>query len=291
MSAPVHPTGTEDGGSSTSPWTSSILLGPAIPSVLSLVTVVFGQFTLLADEVCSDPMKATENAGCAFMRGSIVVAFLELIIFCWVFMGTTVSIKLGTKSFRILRPFSKLRTIAICYFLLYLVSLGVFAGGLMWLVDFPESGAVFLGFVMFLQVSYWLMFVFIIIALVKIKLKQRTLSKSGAKYSGGGGGQRATIRQTQKVGTEDWFREIFEEESDGMDTLEVEKLAKLFEKLGLDVPEEEITAVTDVLDLEGTGEVGFTATWSWYTKTGKSFRKEADMKVEDIEDGDKDKDE
>ena len=53
----------------------------------------------------------------------------------------------------------------------------------------------------------------------------------------------------------------------------------------------QITAVTDVLDLEGTGEVGFTATWSWYTKTGKSFRKEADMKVEDIEDGDKDKDE
>ena len=156
-------------------------------------------------------------------------------------MGTTVSIKLGTKSFRILRPFSKLRTIAICYFLLYLVSLGVFAGGLMWLVDFPESGAVFLGFVMFLQVSYWLMFVFIIIALVKLKLKQRKLSKSGAKYSGGGGGQRATIRQTQKVGTEDWFREIFEEESDGMDTLEVEKLAKLFEKLGLDVPEEEVS--------------------------------------------------
>ena len=111
----------------------------------------------------------------------------------------------------------------------------------MWLVDFPESGAVFLGFVMFLQVSYWLMFVFIIIALVKLKLKQRKLSKSGAKYSGGGGGQRATIRQTQKVGTEDWFREIFEEESDGMDTLEVEKLAKLFEKLGLDVPEEEVS--------------------------------------------------
>ncbi|GMH81584.1 hypothetical protein TL16_g08978 [Triparma laevis f. inornata] len=133
------------------------------------------------------------------------------------------------------------------------------------------------------------MFVFIIIALVKIKLKQRKFGKAGGKYGagGGGGGQRATIvAKKAKVGSEDWFREVFEEESDGMDTLEAEKLSKLLEKLGLEVPEDEITSITDILDLEGTGEVGFTATWSWYQKTGKTFKKEDDIKVEDIEEED-----
>ena len=54
-----------------------------------------------------------------------------------------------------------------------------------------------------------------------------------------GGGNSASTRVVHKVGSEDWFREKFEEESDGLETLESDKLEKLFEALGMDVPEEE----------------------------------------------------
>ena len=49
--------------------------------------------------------------------------------------------------------------------------------------------------------------------------------------------------------------------------------------------------MTDLLDVEGTGEVGLLPCWAWYQKTGKRFMKETgekdDMKVEDIDDDEK----
>ena len=70
--------------------------------------------------------------------------------------------------------------------------------------------------------------------------------------------------------------------------MESDKLEKLFDSLGMDVPEEEVSAVTDLLDVEGTGEVGLLPCWAWYQKTGKRYVKEkgadeGDMKVEDVD--------
>ena len=143
--------------SQTSPWTPAILLGPLFPTTISLLTVVLGQFTLSADPVCGDPnFSGSSNTGCAFLTGAVACSYLEIILFSWVFMGTTVSITLpGGKSYKIMKPFSNLRTIAVMYGFIYVISLGVFGGGIMFLADVnmrAKSSGLLIGFSTFLQI-------------------------------------------------------------------------------------------------------------------------------------------
>ena len=71
-------------------------------------------------------------------------------------MGTTVSITLpGGKSYKIMKPFSNLRTIAVMYGFIYVISLGVFGGGIMFLADVnmrAKSSGLLIGFSTFLQI-------------------------------------------------------------------------------------------------------------------------------------------
>ena len=97
--SPHHPTmatiapATHNAPPGSSPWTSAVLLGPLVPTCLCLATVVLGHFTLLADEDCAGVGGMVP--GCSFVRGAVVVSYFEVIIFGWVFMGTTVTMKIG----------------------------------------------------------------------------------------------------------------------------------------------------------------------------------------------------
>ncbi|GMH71104.1 hypothetical protein TrRE_jg11131 [Triparma retinervis] len=242
-----------------------------IPTVFALVTVVLGQFTILADPVCSKTdAESSSNSGCQFLSAAVASAYLEIIVFSWIFMGTTITMTLpGGKTYKILKPFSKLRTITGCYAFVFLVSLGSFSYGTTFLLDVAaqkDSGALLINFSLFLQIAYWLMVVLGTAALIMIKLNTK---------KGGKGGQykpERTVRQKEKQleqGSEAWFKNWFEVESDGMEMMESDKLEKFFTCVDLDVPADDIDNIVDQLDTEGTGEIGFTGAWSWYQSEGK----------------------
>ena len=268
MSAKVHSESTSS--SEDSPWTSALRLGPLFPTVLALVTVVLGQFTLLADPVCSKTdSESSSNSGCQFLSAAVASAYLEIIVFSWVFMGTTVTMTLpGGKTYKILRPFSKLRTIFCCYAFVFVVSLGSFGYGTTFLIDLESrknSGALLINFSLFLQIVYWLMVILGSVSLIMIKLGTKKVSK-GSKYKA----ERTTKKEKNlEHGSEAWFKHWFEIESDGMDTMESDKLEKFFTCVDMDVPGDDLDNIVDQLDIEGTGEIGFSGVWSWYESEGK----------------------
>ena len=123
-------------------------------------------------------------------------------------------------------------------------------------------------------------------ALILIKMKQRK-GGSSSSYKP----ERSVRSKKEKKpepGTEAWFREHFENASDGMDMMESDNLGKFFKSVDMNVQESEIEDIVDILDVEGTGEIGFGGVWKWYQDDGKSrygIVKEAG-KGEDGEEGD-----
>ena len=101
--------------------------------------------------------------------------------------------KIGAKTFRLFRPFSRIRTISICYAVVYLISLGIFSTGLIFLMDTVSwngesdwetdpnrqkpSGKLLLFISLAISAAYWLMSVLMAMALIKIKLKTRKETK------------------------------------------------------------------------------------------------------------------
>eukprot|EP00520_Triparma_pacifica_P004146 CAMPEP_0118647682 /NCGR_PEP_ID=MMETSP0785-20121206/8742_1 /TAXON_ID=91992 /ORGANISM="Bolidomonas pacifica, Strain CCMP 1866" /LENGTH=279 /DNA_ID=CAMNT_0006539803 /DNA_START=106 /DNA_END=942 /DNA_ORIENTATION=- len=255
----------------TSPWMSAILLGPLVPTILALVTVVLGQFTFLADPVCSSKDgSGSSNTGCQFLSGAVAASYLEIIVFSWVFMGTTVTVTLpGGKSYRVLRPFSSLNVIVGLYGVIYLISLGVFGYGATFLADTAaqkESSAMLVNFSLILQAAYWFMSIIMAVALIMIKMKTRKGGKRG-EYKA-----EKTVRMKEKAlehGSEAWFKDKFEIQSDGMEMMESTSMDKFFISVDMDVPEEDIERIVDQLDVEDTGDIQFGAVWRWYQDEGK----------------------
>lgn len=72
------------------PWTAPILLGGLVPSLFCMVVVVIGQFILLAETPCEFTVVGMESfKGENFMLGAVIISYLYLLVFCWIFMGTT----------------------------------------------------------------------------------------------------------------------------------------------------------------------------------------------------------
>jgi len=133
-----------DGGSKhtseMSHWTAPVLLGGLVPSLFALVIVVLGQFILLAETPCTFQVVGMEGmTGDNFMRFAVMLSYAFLIVFTWIFMGTTVTITpLPGKKITILKPFSRLRTIVILYIVIAFLSFLVFAMGTIWVAQASE---------------------------------------------------------------------------------------------------------------------------------------------------------
>ena len=121
----------------TSSWAGPMLLGPLIPTCVALVTIVAAQYVQLTDSVCKPP-DGVKNGGCAALSLAVICSYLQVLIFSWVYLGTTVTITLGSKSFKVLKPFSRLRTVVALYGFVAVFSVAAFAMGLLWVVS-PEG--------------------------------------------------------------------------------------------------------------------------------------------------------
>ncbi len=282
MSSAIHPTSSD--GSVPSAFASAVILGPLVPSIFALVTVILSQFVQLTSKDCSPELLSD---GCQFMTQAAVVSYLFIIVFAWTFVGTTVSIKLGTKTFRVLRPFSRVRTIAALYFVIFLFSLVAFGLGLVWILsDKPltkdgepiDADSLLISVGIFLQIVYWIIVIVCAISLVMIKLSSRK-----------GAGKAYTVKVSKKgevkPGSEQWFKEKFEDETEGLDVLESDNLGRLLTALRISMSDSQVSSTVDLLDVDGTGEIQYSAMWNWFEKTGKSM---ADLSKKGAKDADSD---
>jgi hypothetical protein len=119
----------------SSPYAPAMLIGPLVPTCLSMVTIVVAQNIQLTDKTCAaSDGSGLENGGCQFLSGATACAYLQLLVFSWVFLGTKVQISFAGKQFTVMRPFSRIRTIGILYFIIFLISLPIFGLAIPWLL-------------------------------------------------------------------------------------------------------------------------------------------------------------
>lgn len=254
------------------PWTSPILLGGLVPSLFCLVIVVLGQFILLAEDPCTFEVQGQEKGGEKFMRGAVIVSYLFLFVFTWVFMGTTVQLKLPFKTLTLMKPFSKLNTVGVLYSLIGIISIPIFMVGTIWASAAQvctETSPILYSFSILISVVYWIMFITIVAYLVKIKLiLKRGGGGGGAKYSAGGDGGGAASSQHEK-GSEGWFREKFENVSGDSKVIESADVGTLLSQCELTVGEDALSKLLDDLDGRGSGDIGFLDLWGYYQKNSK----------------------
>ena len=106
-----------------------------VPAILSLITVIILQFVMLSSTSCRD----TSHSGCRYLLGTVACSYSEILIFSWVFMGTNVYLTLpGDRKYKVMRPFSSLKTVAVCHGLVLLISLAISVTGLLYVME-PRS--------------------------------------------------------------------------------------------------------------------------------------------------------
>ena len=216
------------------------------------------------------------------MQGAVASAYLLILCFSWVFMGTSVTVNIRGKAKKILRPFSRLRSIVVCYVTIFVLSLGFFLIGTIWVATPGASSSPLLfWFSCFAIAFYWVMIIILGISIIQIKKNgnQNKNSSSSGKDATKGAKYLAKDEKSSKSdlleNSEEWFNQKFEDESDGTgDTIESDKLGKLIASLGIVMTETEISAVTDLLDTEGTGDINRHDILMWFNKTGKIKKNE-----------------
>ena len=285
--ATVAPT-TENGEEDLSFWGPAVLLAPIVPVLFSLVVIVVGQFLVLAEPTCES---GGGEHGCFFMQGAVASAYLLILVFSWIFTGTTVHVYIRGKPKKILRPFTRLRSIVVCYFVIFLISFGIFLYGTVWVAtaeDAFNSFPLLYGFSCFCIIFYWIMIIILTISLIQIKKAGQNKGLRATVKTPTGGIRSSKDDKGSKnnllENSEEWFSQKFEDESDPGDTIESDKLGRLISSLGITMSEGEISTITDQLDTEGTGDIGRHDIWIWFFKTGKLLKlKDNTMSVEEID--------
>ena len=289
---------------SSSPWAAALLIGPLVPACFSLCTIAVAQNVQLTDKAC-EPGSAVDQGGCNFMSGAAACAYLTVLVFSWVFLGTDVDFKFKNRTFKVLRPFTEIRTVAVLYGGIYVVSLAVFFPGLLWVLSpaarEPGSSSQLFFFALFLQLVYWLMSVTMLFTLFSVFLAARKggaagtngASKpsrlSGAANAANSATNRAANANKYKYGSEEWFKEVFKDVAEGSsEQIDSEMLGRLFKALAVELTDAEVAAVTEVLDSDATGDVHFSAVWDWFDKTGRAKRKGGGKNGDSDEDSDED---
>ena len=90
---------------------------------------------MLSSTSCRD----TSHSGCRYLLGTVACSYSEILIFSWVFMGTNVYLTLpGDRKYKVMRPFSSLKTVAVCHGLVLLISLAISVTGLLYVME-PRS--------------------------------------------------------------------------------------------------------------------------------------------------------
>ena len=132
-----------------------------------------------------------------------------------------------------------------------------------------ETSPILYTFGSLISAFYWIMFILCSTFLVKIKLNQKENGGGGgAKSSGGGaagGGGPAAV--TEEVGSEGWFKGIFEEVSDDMKAIDSDKVASLLSQLGMNVTDDDVSKIIDDYDEDGVGEIAYSDLWAYYQKS------------------------
>lgn len=211
----------------------------------------------------------------------MAVCYLYLMVFTWVYIGDDINLNLPSLGIHlaILRPFKSLKYVVLAYTVLAIMSFIVWIVGsvLLNLSIFCVSTAPELyQFAQFLVVIYWLGFIITAIFVVKF-----FFGSNIAKM----------IKESTRASTIDEVEEkLFRAKFDMYDPekenrISVENVPPMLEDLGVFVPPEELEALIQTLDEEGTGFIDFKPLLHWFRKLN------AEMDAQDNGDPGDDEDE
>lgn len=201
-------------------------------------------------------------------------------VFTWVYIGDDVNLSIPALGINmaLLRPFKSLKYVVLAYTILAIISFIVWIVGsvLLNLSVFCVSTAPTLyQFAQFLVVIYWLGFVITLVFVVKF-----FFGSNIAKM----------IKESTRASTIDEVEEkLFRAKFDAYDPekenrIEVDKVPPMLEDLGVFVPPEELEALIQTLDEEGTGYIEFRPLLHWFRKLNAEMDAQDDGEPGDDED-------
>ena len=235
-------------------WSGPMLLGPFVPAVFALLTIFIGHITLNTWEgSCGYALDG-------FIGGAMFVSYVFLMVYSWAFIGVKVwcVIPFAGIGFFILKPFTKLKVLMVWYFFVFMLSFIVWIVGtaLLDLSVFCEATAPELyRFSAFLVVTYWIGFCVIVIYMIKKRFGKIL---------------RAVFDNTRQGPTvEDMEEKIFRKEFKKLDTrkkgsLNPDFLPELFKKVGVYIPDEQLSGVITKVGLNDAEELDFYPLLNWF---------------------------
>jgi len=238
-------------------WSGPMLIGPFVPAVFAGIVIVTGELVLNTpgQGTCNFPIDL-------FIQAAIGVCYLFLIVYSWVFLGDTVTLKSEWLDInrKVLVPFTSMKWLMAIYIIIGFTSFIVWAVGTTLLklaaLCIYTSPKLY-EYTLFLVAIYWLGFVIVIIFLIKLVYGDKIAAfvKDNARAP--------TANELE----ERIFRKKFSEfDRDRTSTISKEDFAPLLVGLGVYIPDAEQGTLLRTMDPENTGTIQFDVMYAWFLK-------------------------
>ena len=245
-------------------WSGVILLGPIVPAVVSVFVIIIGEIVLNSKkEVCNFPLSI-------FIQAVIAVCYLFLLIFSWVYLGDTITVRFPIieADWTILVPFTSLKFLMRLYLVLGITSFIVMCvgGGLLTLSKLcVDTAPRMYSLTLFMVAVYFMGFIVVCILLTKLAFGSQIFNFI----------KEAARAPNQNEFEEKIFTKSFGEfDRDKNQTMQRDDFNQLLQNIGVYIPDSEQPALLKTLDPDNTGILQFNDVLAWFRRineAGKNF--------------------
>lgn len=110
-------------------WGPVLLLGPFLPAMLAMLTIVVGSTILHADRIDKKALQYCGYPIDKFLSAGIATSYVLLLVFAWSFMGFAAGPTIRGRRWCIVQPFASLQTLVTAYSVPLIMSLAVWVYG------------------------------------------------------------------------------------------------------------------------------------------------------------------
>mmetsp|Transcript_1771 Transcript_1771/g.2405 ORF Transcript_1771/g.2405 Transcript_1771/m.2405 type:complete len:287 (-) Transcript_1771:102-962(-) len=256
-------------------WVPMLVLGSIGPAIFGIVIIFVG--SIIVTFVAKYPdYECTAQRLDIFLAGAIAISMIYLLVFCWIFLGFHVSIKIKNRSWTILKPFTSILYLGIIYLILLLTSLVWWSIGSFMVAASASACSIttpaLYSFCSFIMIFYWIGLFLGIVNLIKTIFSKHIVEKIKA-------GQKMI---SPALNDDDFLQAKFAEYDEGdSGKIERDHLGPLLKDCGRKLTPEELEEAREILDPDQSGYIEFGPFLSWFREG----------KVEDLEEKDDDSEE
>jgi hypothetical protein len=239
-------------------WSGWAILGPFIPAVFAVFTIVTGMLVVNTWEgTCGAQLDL-------ILQAMVVVSYLFLFVYTWVFLGDTITMQVPIldKEVVLFRPFRSLKFLIFYYLIIGFISwivmiVGTYLYSLQTTVLCAETAPLLYYYTGLVVGVYWTGWVIVMLILINMKFGGDILEKWRMFM------KEPTVEELEEKIFRKKFSE-FDKEKNGFIT--VADLPAIITELGAYVPEEELPDLMASLDPLQKGKIAFDDLLLWFQR-------------------------